>query len=158
MKISDEVLEVSDLDWFAVDQNGLLGHFATGRFGGVPKSILESKESLQEIEDYFRKHVPKTKHCTIHPKWSDNADIDPKDSRSVNMYLNDFKQMASCGLYSYDAYNTGPRPSSYFLVAFPDMPLSIKDLPDNIRQMIERTPLPDVSFRFTSEIVSNKII
>lgn len=148
MKISDEFLEVYDLDWFAVDQNGFLGHFATGVFGGVPESILESKEELQEIEDYFRNQAPKTKGYTFHPKWSANAGVDPKDSRAVNLYLNDFKLMASCGLYSYDAYEAGPRPSSYFLVASPDLPLSIDELPGNIRQIIERTLLSKVSFRY----------
>jgi hypothetical protein len=55
MIISDEDENTIDYDWFAVDDEGHIGHFATGGCGIMPRSVAASAEDLETITNFFRK-------------------------------------------------------------------------------------------------------
>jgi hypothetical protein len=54
--------------------------------------------------------------------------------------------MASRGLHSFDYARTGRRPTSYYLVAKPAVPLRLDDLPQEISEILQRTTLRNVLF------------
>src|SRR5262249_44019510 len=59
MPISDIEEETLDLDWFALDRNGHIGHFTTGGMGDLPQTVREgySVDSLASVTDFFRTSV-----------------------------------------------------------------------------------------------------
>jgi hypothetical protein len=45
--------ETTDFDWFALDDQGKIGHFTTGGFGALPQSVASSKEDLEKLVNYM---------------------------------------------------------------------------------------------------------
>jgi hypothetical protein len=53
MKMNDEFINTTDLDWFATFYDGNLAHFATGGTPTIPQKIVDSIKNYEEIYDYF---------------------------------------------------------------------------------------------------------
>jgi hypothetical protein len=144
MIISDIEEETTDLDWFGLDQQGSIGHFTTGGFGALPRSVASSKEDLESIYEYFRRLPLNATVPVVNPRAM--AVLATKDDKAREKYLQDFLQMASRGLYSFNYKPTGKRPSPYFLVAKPENPLHINDVPGEIQAVLRKTILPGIIF------------
>lgn len=53
MRISDDEQNCRDLDWYCVDIQGRVGHFASAGFKQVPQSVAESAEDLASLHEFF---------------------------------------------------------------------------------------------------------
>jgi hypothetical protein len=149
MRVSELEEEIQDLDWFALDEEGTIGHFATGGCGALPRSIASSREDLQKVTLYFRNHTAIASPVVSH---SIDSYISLKDNESKARYLRDFLKMSSQGLFSFDCMRARKRPTGYFQVARPSVALYATALPLEIRQILERTVLEGVCFRSAGEI------
>lgn len=89
MPISDLDIETRDLDWFASDKDGMIGHFATGGHGAVPQVIARSCsiEDLNQVANYFRKQPALA--CPIVNEGLASY-VALKDERAKGRYLEDF--------------------------------------------------------------------
>ena len=142
MNISDVEEEITDLDWFAPDKEGAIGHFTTGGFGVLPRSVASSKEDLERVSKYFNSLPPNRGAPILSAKAKEI--IATKDEKARTAYLQDYLKAASRGLYSFNYQHIGRRPAPYFLVAIPERPLYVTDLPLDIQEVLKRTILPNV--------------
>lgn len=126
-----------DIDWFALDQQDNVLHFASGG-GGVPKTIKEGAAD----NEYLRSFLIGL------PKLNDGIKLSQdlskfvafKSEESRNAYLNDFLLMASVGLFSFDKSFLGqPSDNRYHLVCIPAKRLSFESLPPDVRNILKRT-------------------
>jgi hypothetical protein len=129
-----------DWDWFAVDPAGAVGHFTTAGMRVLPKTVRQDKEAALHLIDYFFEKAPKSRPHIVRTE----AEIDSggwPDDLARSQYLKDFSTMASAGVFSYDMPTSG-RKQDYFLVAYPQSPLHISELPPEIRELVMRTRSP----------------
>jgi hypothetical protein len=135
--ITDIEEETLDLDWFGMDDNGDIGHFASGGRGFLPPSVKASRTNLDRITAYFRQEAlangiaRESANLALHEEFKS----EPQKTR----YLADFERMAAKGLYSFDCVVGQSRPSNYFLVATPSCALKVNELPNDIRKIIKMT-------------------
>jgi hypothetical protein len=142
MVISDIQEQIEDLDWFGVDPNGLIAHFATGGCGFMPTNAKSSFEDMTLLKYFFRDELRPNGFATIPISFEKRfatisflpGTIDPR-----TQFLHDHVHMASRGVYSFDFIMKPIRPSGYFLVAIPSNPLRCIDLPPNIQVILEKT-------------------
>jgi hypothetical protein len=135
MEINTEEMFSTDWDWFAVDQEGRLAHFASGGYRNLPKTVRSSKEDLDLLLEYFsglevrvRPLVEQHFNEKVAP---DGAQLD----------WSSFIEMAGRGLYSYDTEMTPGATGNYLLVVRPPMPLTLGQLPPDIQSILRRTTL-----------------
>ncbi|KIQ56375.1 hypothetical protein RL74_26355 [Pseudomonas fluorescens] len=131
MEMDDEFLEVNDLDWFAVFNDGLLAHFATGGRGVVPEVIRESIADYEMAYEFF---------CSLNDGFECEVveenipDFNIKVQR--DRYLKSFAAMARKGLFSYDFCDAG-----YKLIARPKGGMKDSKLPLNIKGVLYKIPV-----------------
>src|SRR5271166_5510148 len=122
--------ETVDLDWFCIDDDGEIAHFASGGRGFLPPSVKESRANLDRLAAYFRRDLPpngsggEAKNLSAHKRFT--------SSKQKTRYLDDYLLMGSRGLYSLTCIMGATRPTNYFLVIVPSNPLRVEDLPDDI--------------------------
>ena len=131
MLISEIDQEVSDFDWFAVDCNGYLVHFAS--IGNrLPQSVSASKENLELLESYFMSL----------PILFNEVDIFPHLATAAVPYSHLYLEYVCRGLFSYDAViPAGPMGTTHKLVACPPRALTLADLPNEIAEIVSKTQL-----------------
>jgi hypothetical protein len=135
-----------DLDWFALDSQGSVGHFTTGGCGALPRSAAASREDLDLVRTYVLA-CPETTSAIINPNRSASirlfASVKPEAAASLRPWT----ATAARGLYAYDFIDDRRhRPRPYLLVARPELPLHADELPAEIRGIVGRTVLPGVVF------------
>lgn len=143
---TDEELSL-DWDWFACDENGHIGHFTTAGFRSLPSSVKNDREAVIELT----KHLLERNETS---KFSLSATIEAgrfKDKAAQERYLRSFVAAARRGLFSYDTELIRGRAAEYYLVARPDTPLTIGELPADIRTLLTKTQAT-VSFHNTQRI------
>ena len=145
MHVSDIEEETRDIDWFALDSEGFVGHFTTGGRGALPRSIASSAEDLKRVTDYFSKQISANTSSVISSGVELHVSL--RDEAQRARYLEDFKRMACRGLFSFDFLQTSKRPTGYFLVAKPLIPLHVGGIREDIRQVLERTVFERIAFR-----------
>jgi hypothetical protein len=135
--ITDIEEETLDLDWFSVDDNGEIAHFASGGRGFLPSSVKVSRTNLARITAYFRRDLDangsaiESANLSLHTEFNSEAE--------KARYMADYSRMAAKGLYSFDCVIDHKRPCNYYLVARPSCTLKVNDLPDDIQQIINIT-------------------
>ena len=109
MEMDDGFLEVNDIDWFALRQNGQLCHFATGGQGRVPPTITRSMEGWGVVCDFVEALPERYEGVVVMdglPAFSSEKQL----QSFVSIHL----ELARKGLHSHDAFEGG-----YILVAKP---------------------------------------
>lgn len=144
--------EAMDLDWFAVDGDGRLGHFTTGAWRYLPASIALNKEDWEKVLDYFEA-MPGDEKVIISPDLAKHESY--KSNEEIAYHLKSYIEMAGKGLYSYSTYDYSHEFRPYFCVAMPEKALLISDLPDEIRTIVERTRLEGIRF-LTDWVISSE--
>ncbi len=153
MRITRDEEDYKDIDWYAVDPQGAIGHFATGSKGFLPTSSCESAEDLDAVWQYLQETPPVTR-----PIVTKQGKREAEKSRiSARFALESFMEHASKGVYSYDTVYLDRRLSPYYLVAAPERPIHISDVPEHIRRIIERTKCR-IAFETASSIVAEDIL
>ena len=124
-----------DWDWYAVDQDGYVGHFTSAAMRTLPKSVKKDREAIELVAKYFFEQAP------VRGDWSLLAEAEKDcggwEKQGLDRYVRDFALMASKGLFSFDTELHGE--GRYYLVAIPARPLRVGDLPGNIKEILSHT-------------------
>jgi len=124
-----------DVDFFAMDQNQYLIHFASGG-SRIPESIYGS-DKFQEMVFVFCEKLPIISDVVVNSQIDAIKKFDSETKR--HLYLSSFINMASRGLYSFDNCFPGKSISlQYNLVASPKIPLMKSDVPSEILKDLYR--------------------
>jgi hypothetical protein len=150
VELSQIDFDTIDLDWFAIDAYGYVGHFTTGGRGAIPRSVTASVDGIRTLTAFFRRTLGPTTSVTIGKRLSVHFTFEDELART--RYLQDFTQMASRGLFSFDYLPGDPYPAGYFLVAAPERPVHYHSLPTTIQRILLETTLQNVSFPSGQEI------
>lgn len=119
-----------DLDWFALDKDGHIAHLTSAGWGSVPRYFIEFPDKLCDLSSLFQAMPASTiPMLTSYP--------------DLRYNWNDFKEMASKGLFSFD-YQVYKGP--YVLVAKPSIPLNSQTLPTEIQQTLEKVQVLELCF------------
>jgi len=142
MKIGEELVETTDLDWFGVLSNGVVAHFATAGRAHLPTAIQESVENYELAFEYFNS-------LGCFSEWSIVEENLPhfSNDRSRVRYISPFVEMARRGLYSYDAGEDG----GYKLIAVPVVEL--KFVSEDLMGVIPCFNLEPVNIIFPDDLV-----
>lgn len=135
--ITDIEEETLDLDWFSVDDNGELAHLASGGQGFLPPSVKASKTNLNIVTAYFRELIATNGRGIESPNLVSHIQFESNAQRAT--YLSAFLPMGAKGLHSFDCVLGSRRPNGYFVVARPSTPMTVDDVPDDIRQILNLT-------------------
>jgi hypothetical protein len=133
MRITDEEQNHTDFDWFCVDRDGSIGHFASAGFKSIPPSVSESAEDLQFLIDFFAQLNARSEGHTVDA-------LLPAEKRKER-FLRSFTSMANRGLYSFDVESYLKPDSCYYRVAIPNAPIRFHELPEAVRSILGRTVL-----------------
>ena len=144
--IIDEQEEFTrDWDWYAVDQDGRIGHFTSAGMRVLPKSVRQDRETTELIARYFFEQVPVVGKWAVRPEAE--GDCGGWKRHGFERFIRDFALMASKGLFSFD---TDPlfrtEKGRYYLVAVPQRVLLLNELPQDIGRLLSRIRVP---LRFT---------
>lgn len=151
MSIPRSEQEGRDFDWFAVDTDGHIAHFTTAGFKYLPESVSASAEDLQRVTDYFNNEAPLRGAHKVDAE-SIVQFMDWKGEENEQRYLVSFASMADRGLFSYDI-ETYVRPGiAYSRVTIPVSPVALRELPGEIKAIIQRTILQGVCFEKSARI------
>ncbi|WP_239375164.1 hypothetical protein [Snodgrassella gandavensis] len=143
MEIIGNCVDGWDLDWYAVFNNNYIAHFTSDGTSAVPEEIRTSKINYDKIFDYFDNLKINSEVDIIENNLPDFTLLNEfffkniKDRREG--YLRLFVETASKSLFSY---NINFETNAYFLVAKPVIPLTLLELPLNVRNI--RYKLPEI--------------
>ena len=149
MHIPEEEQLYRDFDWFCVDSEGFIGHFATAGFKMLPASVAKSRENLDLLMHYFAGVAPSRGGHIVD---GDLVRHLPKGTSISERFLRSYVAMADKGLYSYDIESYLREDITYFRVALPMCPLHISELTIEMREVLGRTVLEMIRFRDVTEI------
>jgi hypothetical protein len=127
-----------DWDWYACDKEGNIGHFTTAGLRSLPRSVRQNQKALERIERYLCEERKEWSDCSIRAR----AEIDAggwKGSVARDRYLRSFVQAARRGMFSYNTEMRRGPDAKYYLVAKPDKPLRMSDLPADIGDILSKT-------------------
>ena len=134
-----------DLDWFALDSQGHVGHFTTGGCGALPRSAAAG-EDLEKVRDYFRA-LPEIGASVLNRDRLSGIRLHPFDKAEPRESVRYWADSAARGLFAYDYLeDRRRRPRPYWVVARPEVPLVADELPPDVRAVVGRTVLRDVAF------------
>jgi hypothetical protein len=125
-----------DWDWYATDRGGMIGHFTTAGIRALPKTVQFDRDAALFLIQYFDVEAPKSSAYVVRPGVEADAG-GWKNESDREQQLRSFVDMAAVGLFSYDTFTYGP--DQYYLVALPNKPLHIDELPFEIRRLVART-------------------
>jgi hypothetical protein len=130
--MGSEVYEGREFDWFAVDGDGYVGHFATAGYGPVPTAVLDRFNELRELDGRVS-GLPVVGAAVGH----------------LPGRIDDWLAMAQRGLFSYDWQHwSGP----YRRAATPSVPVRVTELPDELRALVRVVEWPGVRFAESQSI------
>ena len=138
---SEDFFENFDVDWFSVNENKNVAHFAAGGCGFIPNAIKKSYSLVEALFDYIDK-LDDVSEVTIVKK---NI---PKlhSEKYINRYLYSFNKMASKGIYAYDVSDMNGINQAYSLIAFPKSPITYVDFPENLQRVLSLSLITGTGF------------
>lgn len=122
MLVDGEDIVGLDIDWFAVDVEGKIAHFATGGAGFLPP---ETRADLQAADAAFDALFAAGETTSTIIIEENLPDFSSDHERS--QYLASFENMAKRGYFSYDVADPSAQGSHYVLVAVPIKPALLEE-------------------------------
>jgi hypothetical protein len=130
-------------NWFAADDEGNIGHLATGGFRSLPESVRCDWQRAAELIEYFES-APAIGDYGVRPEvleselsWEMDMWHFKRDKNHREEYLGVFGGMARRGPFSYDTMDKIL--CDYIGVTIPTVPPKITMLPQNLQHMLART-------------------
>jgi hypothetical protein len=145
-----------DWDWYACDQEGHIGHFTTAGLRGLPRSVKEDRDALERVGRYLSEDRKKWSEYSIRAGVAADAG-GWKNSVARDRYLRSFIQAARRGMFSYNTEMRRGSDAKYYLVAKPDQPLRMSDLPPDIGAILSKTQVP-ISFAIEEYITETETL
>ena len=140
----------NDYNLFLIDNQGkiaLLSHFG---WRALPPTIAKSKENLEKLDNYFLQLNNSKEGYSVCPDLKKH--LDTKTIADFGKYISYFGDLSSKGIYTYDSYDFSLTERPYYRVAIPKKELTINDLPEDIRSILEDLELYQIDFSETSLI------
>jgi|GEM_PF-3707156 len=146
-------LGLADIDWWAVDSVGNLGHFANCVKGAIPVFYLRNQKLLETWHDVLHNlYLPKHEATLTSIAYE-------RKSRHRQIDFSDYLDWAARGFFSFDFahedecdHETSMRGTSgtfnYYLICRPEVPLTLSALPPDVRDNIPR--LTEFSIQFNN--------
>ena len=123
MRINEIKLQCEDIMWFGVDTVGHIFECTSAGCGNVPEYVCRSQEETEKLLDFFTNKIAKTTSpVLIIP----NAD---------NPLTDDAKDLSSKGIYCFDITDFDDI-ENYHIISRPEKPISVNDLPSDIKEII----------------------
>jgi hypothetical protein len=152
-----------DLDWWATDMNGNIGHFTTDGVTPFPRQLKISSHHL--LCDYFFETALVRGSADESLGWEKISGKVVKAHfpiKSVDiarkLLLSSYKFMGERGIFSY-AGNMPNGRNHYFRLIVPSSPLMIDMLPQDIKNIVQEITFP-VSFSqahiITKDLITGK--
>ncbi len=124
----------ADLEWYACDKEGRIAFLTSFMNSRIPISVASNSEDFYVVAEYFGQ-LPVVCEARVIRQW----DGDQRD----------WIEAAQRGLFAFDGSGVGESPA-YELVAMPSVPINVRVLQPNIKDVISRTRAP----LFFDEIVA----
>jgi hypothetical protein len=132
-------IEGVDFAWLAVDDEGLVAIFMTGGEGPVPESAKSNAGAELDVEELLAR-APEVTECRTHVTY-------PRPD--------DFLAAGRRGVFAFDWTDVHRTRSQwrqvYELVAEPEFPINLKQLPVTLQALARTTHLSGISFRKSLE-------
>lgn len=130
-----------DWDWYACDKEGNIGNFTTAGLRALPQAVKEDREAAERVIRFFLSEVPES--CDFSVCSGAEADAGGWSKPGAReRFLQSFIGMARKGAFSYNTEMVYGHDAKYYLVARPECPLRLSDLPPEIRDIISRLRAP----------------
>jgi hypothetical protein len=126
-------IDWADFEWYAVDRDGSLGMLTSAGPGPVPRSVFRDLDLYIGVVEFFGL-LPRRARAEI-----------LVEKRRVE----DWRRAAERGLYGFDYNQDGRRAHGYHLIARPEQPLRIEEVPEWVRGWLESMRLRQTVFRET---------
>jgi hypothetical protein len=137
---TNEDIQGLEYDWLAVDAEGFVGLFSTAGAGYAPEGFLQDIAAFDSVIETILSMPPVTPATC---------------SRELPIgRTNTWKLMAERGLFAFDS---DPLGGPYRLIAAPQSPVALLDLPASVRAVVGRIVLPSVAFRAAKEVTEAQI-
>jgi hypothetical protein len=124
-------LDFADIEWYALDRQSRIAFLTTAGPGPIPLSVLSDRAEYTAVTEFFPALPAKAR-----------AEIMVTDPRNFG----DWVKAAERGLYAFDYERSGGRAEGYYMVARPNVPLGVDDLPGWVREWLERVRLENTVF------------
>jgi hypothetical protein len=131
---------IYDWDWYAVDEDGHVGHFTNGGLRQLPGKVRRNRDLVKSLEHYFFDQAPVIGSSSVVPGAEKYAKWTNAEQRDRHMKF--FTEMAIRGLFSYDTEIDRSPSAGYYLLVTPHPPLMIDALPDSIRNDVAQVRAP----------------
>ena len=116
-----------EFDWLAADDAGQLAQMLSSGIGRVPEVALSSEEDLFALH-LFLDELPNTEPLSI-PEGSFQSLLAQPQRRGLYVYDADANALDETG-----------RTEHYTLIAAPQQPLQLEQLPEELRSVVARLP------------------
>lgn len=137
MIITEIDLEIEDIEWYGIDQDGRIGLFMSGGSKAVPLFIRESRENLDIVCDFFEElEITLSKQVLI----NNNLKIPRKE------FWDECKKMSQKGIYCFNISSDSEINNRYVAVCKPCIELNIVDLPLDIQNILVKYKMYNVNF------------
>jgi len=184
----DEKNEIEDYSnfcsgwvWFAYDGEGHIGLFNNGGLRNLPQTVKSDRRVTERLAEYFFEEASDRCGYSIRDKVEDEFGGWDKIVNK-QLFLETFAEIARKGIFTHKSQNLRNREeveaakqlgvfspatqhiydldgtASYYLVAIPERPLHLTDLPSEIAEMVSRvrSPFPFGATTHFSEVETMK--
>ncbi len=117
-------LQIEDIMWFGIDNNGYIFECTTGGIGNVPEFVCKSREETELLNQFYLNKLASTTKAKLLCQESDNQ------------LIKDAKLLASKGIYCFDVTTEKTHNENYKKIAEPVEPININDLPSDIAEIM----------------------
>lgn len=125
MRITEIDLEIEDIEWYGIDENGRVGRFTSGGSRMIPEFICESRERLETVCDFFENF---NSYITEEVTFSEEVSKYPRKE-----YIQECKKISQKGLYCFDIFDEQDTIGRYMLMCKSGNELLISELPEIIQ-------------------------
>jgi len=123
-----------DWDWYASDASGHIAHFTSAGLRVLPASVKRSAETTLALIAFFESLPDRSLDVLLSARAEQElAQITEK--AKIEWRLREFVRTARRGLFSFDTEMLHGK-SDYYLIAAPEQPLTVDELPYEIRSML----------------------
>ena len=132
----------SDFEWYACDRSGNIAFLTSAGFAAVPLAVFRSRILYFTAREFLS-------HLSV------GGGHELREPGQRMPVVEDWVQMARRGLFAYDwDHGTGQYEPDlpYRLVASPQRPLTVSDVPSSVRQWLETVRFEVVDFPQAAEL------
>jgi hypothetical protein len=138
--ITWDIAQNLDLDWWAIDLNGCVGHFASGG-DPIPKGLRISIQ--KQLDVFFYEQVPIIADSLESPDWEISSGISLSENtwsfktldERRTAFFRSYAFMGARGMYSYTV-RPGDSKGNYYRVIIPSTLLYVQNIPEEFQQYL----------------------